>query len=201
MKLLTKTLVLLVTVVLFSMAGFANTSAIGAQVAPTMNVQVNVQSALSLTLSTGLAGTSCPITAGSGADYNVDLGNVNALMDNPGNCAAFLGANTSGAVWATEYQLTPQFSGFTNSTANIRVNATAFANSNLRLVEGGTNTFLALQAPGAAVPAAPSTSHSFTTTNNGTALSRYIGVNVAPGSGAGSSGADTTVVTFTMTIP
>ena len=131
----------------------------------------------------------------------MNFGNVNALVDNPGNCAAFLGANTSGAVWATQYQLTPSYSGFTNSTANIVVNATAFANSNLRLVESGTNTFAALQAAGGAVPVAPSNAHSFTTTNNGTALSRYIGVNVAPGNGAGSSGADTTVVTFTMTVP
>jgi len=196
---LVKTLVLLVPVVLFSMAGFAATSAIGNTVAPILNVQVNVQSALSLTLSTGVAAGSCPITAG--ADYDVNFGNVNALVDNPGNCAAFLGANTSGAVWATQYQLTPSYSGFTNSTANIVVNATAFANSNLRLVESGTNTFAALQAAGGAVPVAPSNAHSFTTTNNGTALSRYIGVNVAPGNGAGSSGADTTVVTFTMTVP
>ena len=133
---LVKTLVLLVPVVLFSMVGFAVTSAIGNTVAPILNVQVNVQSALSLTLSTGVAAGSCPITAG--ADYDVNFGNVNALVDNPGNCAAFLGANTSGAVWATQYQLTPSYSGFTNSTANIVVNATAFANSNLRLVESGT---------------------------------------------------------------
>jgi hypothetical protein len=203
MKLLTKKLVLLVAVMLFSVAGFAATSAVNAtQVQPTLHVQVNVQTALSLTLSTGVAATSCTITSPgvSGEDYNINLGNVNALgIANGSNCAPVLGQNASGAVWATEYQITPSFSGFANSTANIVLNTTtAFSNAKLTMVEGATNTFAALQP--ATVPAT-GTTHSFTTTNNGTPLSRYIGVNVAPGNGAGTAGADNAVVTFTMTVP
>jgi type 1 fimbria pilin len=201
MKVSIKTLVLLVAVVLFSAAGFAATSAVNAtQVQPTLHVQVNVQTALSLTLSTGLAGTSCTISPGATQDYDINFGNVNALgIPNGANCTAPLGANATGAVWSTEYRLTPTFSGFANSTANIVLNTTtAFANSNLTLVESGTNTFAALQP--ATVPAT-GTTHSFTTTNNGTPLSRYIGVNVAPGNGAGTAGSDNAVVTFTMTVP
>src|SRR5215510_6669200 len=138
MKLLTKTLVLLVTVMLFSMAGFAATSAVNAsQVQPTLHVQVNVQTALSLTLSTGLAAGSCTISPGATQDYDINFGNVNALgIPNGANCTAPLGANATGAVWSTEYQLTPSFSGFANSTANIVLNTTtAFSNAKLTMVE------------------------------------------------------------------
>ena len=203
MKAIIKTMVLLATGALFSVAGFAATSAVNAtQVAPTLHVSVNVQTALSLTLATGAAAGSCAITSpgATGQDYDINFGNVNALgIANGANCTSPLGANASGATWSTQYQITPSFSGFVSTSATVYLNTTtAFANAKLAMVEGATNTFAALQP--STVPAA-GTTHSFSATSSGSALSRYIGVNVAPGNGAGTAGADTAVVTFTMTVP
>lgn len=205
MKSLLKSLLLLVVVALFSLMGFAATQAVGASsLATTMQVNVNVQTALELTLSTG-TGSSCAISAGSGSDYQINLGNVNGLgLNGASNCASYVGmapqGSGQGAIWATNYQVTPSFSGFSGTTANIAVTAPAFTTSNsvakLVLVEGGSNTTAALTA----VPTAPgATTHTFTSATSGTALSRYIGVQVS-NAGTGFSGSDSTVVTFTMTV-
>ncbi len=203
MKLLTRTTVLLLAVALFSVAGFAATSAAGVNtVAPTMTVNVNVQTAVSLTVSTGAAVNSCLVTApGPGTDYSIDFGNVNGLgIGNPTCGAVTPGAGN--ATYSTNYTLLPVYSGFTATAATISVTAPAFThNTILSLVEGGTAGTMG------AVPTS-GTAHNVSGLASGTAVSRYLGVVVTAGNGlgafpgtAGAPGADSTIVTFTMTVP
>src|SRR5580765_5796874 len=102
MKGLTKIVVVLIAVTLFSVTGFAASQAVNAtSVAPTLHVSVNVQTAMSLTLATGAAAGSCAVTSPGpgGEDFAINLGNVNALgIPNGANCSTPLGSNATGAV-------------------------------------------------------------------------------------------------------
>jgi hypothetical protein len=195
MKLLTKTLVLLVALVLFSVAGFAATFATGTNtVSPTMKVNVTVQSAVQLTLSNGASGTHCIISAGAPEDYSINFGNVNGLGVGTPTCGT-VSTTAADATYVTDYQLTPSFSGFVGTTASIAIGATAFSNpGTLTLKEGAAAGSVA------AVPVAPAVVLNNAT--SGTPITRYLGVTVKNQNGAGAfTGADSSVVTFTLTVP
>ena len=198
MKLLTKTLVLLIAVVLFSMTGFAATFATGntssTSVSPTMKVNVNVQNAVQLTVSNGASGTHCVISNGSPQDYQIDFGNVNALGVGTPSCGT-VSTTATNATYVTDYTLTPSFSGFTSTTGSIAIGATAFTNPGaLTLKEGAAAGTVA------AVPVAPAVVLNNAT--SGTPITRYLGVTVNVQNGAGAFiGADSSVVTFTLTVP
>src|SRR2546423_5402626 len=195
MKLLMKTLVLLVVVALFSVAGFAATSATGTNtVSPTMRVNVTVQNAVQLTLSTGGSGTACAIAAGAPQDYAINFGNVNGLGIGTPTCGA-VSSTATDATYVTDYQLTPSFSGFTGTTASIAIGATAFTNpGTLALKEGATAGTVA------AVPVAAAVV--LNNAASGTPITRYLGVTVQNQNGATAfTGADSSIVTFTLTVP
>src|SRR5215469_13747039 len=109
-KPLTKCLLVLATagLILESTPAFASTSAANAtSISPTLVVNVNVQKAISLTLSSGAG---CAVNAAS--DFSVNLGNVDALGINTGGCATRIKPVTPGstnAVYFTDYQVTPIF--------------------------------------------------------------------------------------------
>jgi hypothetical protein len=171
-------------------------------VAPTINVSLNAQTAVSLTLATGSVSGSCAVSAGGGGDFSVSLGNVNGLGVGTPTCGSLASVTASNATYATNYQITPSYSGFTATTSTVSLTAPAFTNSGTLALEEGS-------AAGSmtAVPTS-GTTHAVAVTTSGTAISRYIGVQVsnANGSGAfpgtaGASGTDSTLVTFTMTVP
>jgi hypothetical protein len=196
MKLLTKKLVLLVAVMLFSVAGFAATSATGTNtVSPTMKVNVTVQNAVELTLSNGASGSHCVISAGAPEDYQINFGNVNGLGVGTPTCGTVSTNPGVDATYVTDYQLTPSFSGFSGTTASIAIGATAFSNpGTLTLKEGAAAGSVA------AVPVAPAVVLNNAT--SGTPITRYLGVTVKNQNGAGAfTGADSSVVTFTLTVP
>jgi hypothetical protein len=195
MRLHSKALLGMLVVLLLSSTGLAATSATGTNtVAPTLAISVNVQSGVELTLATGTSGPApCPINPGGGGDYNLSFGNVNGLGLGTPTCGAVT-ADASGATYATSYHLTPRFSGQSSATGSIVLTAPAFANpSILTLKEGATTPTLV------AVPAAPGPAQ-ITGLASGTAVERYLGVTVSNAS-PGFTGADTTIVTFTMTVP
>ena len=203
MKLFTKTLVLLVAVMLFSMAGFAATSASGASsISPTLKVNVNVQTAVQLTLATAAGAPNCAITSPGPQDYSIDLGNVNGLGVATGGCSQAVATSATNATWGTQYQLTPKYSGFTATGATISLTAPAFTNaSTLTLVEGNASGSMTN------VPTS-GTTHNFAVASSGTAVSRWLGVVVSNANGAGAfpgtaaaAGNDSTIVTFLMTVP
>jgi hypothetical protein len=170
-------------------------------VAPTLNLSLNVQTAVSLTLATGSDAGSCVISSGGGGDYSVSFANVNGLGLGTPACGT-VATNASSATYATNYQVTPSYSGFTASTAIIALTAAAFTHSGTLTLEEG--------AAAGAMTAVPTsgTTHSIAVSTSGAAIQRYLGVQVSNANGAsafpgtaGASGSDSTLVTFTMTVP
>ena len=75
-----------------STAAFAATTATGTNtVAPTLQISATIQSAVQLTWSTGTAAVNhCAVTPGTGADYAMSFGTVDALAINNGKLATSL---------------------------------------------------------------------------------------------------------------
>ena len=192
-------------VALSARTGFAATSATATNaLATTLNVSVNVQTAVELTIATGTGGlgTPCTVSAGGGGDFSISLGNINGLGVGTPSCGGVQAVTAASATYATNYQITPSFSGFTSSTATLSLTAPAFTHSaTLTLVEGATSAGMT------AVPTS-GTTHQILNNTSGTAISRALGVTVSNADGAGAfpgtaggSGSDSTLLTFSMTVP
>ena len=206
------TLAIFVTLLTMASTSFAATQAAGvATVAPTLNVSATIQKAVSLTLSTGATGgiSHCTVVAGGGApDYTMNFGTVDALGINAGNCNKFNPATpgVNDAIYWTDYQVTPVYTShtaFAATTVTAQVTTDFAAPKNVFIVRDSANsstvpvgtasfTAMGIGAPdtiGAAGVA------------SGTALTRFIGVEVKPTNAAGVlTGAQTATVTFTLTV-
>ena len=176
-------------------------------VSPTLQINANVQSAIRLTLSTGTAAvTHCAVVPlGGNPDYSMDFGTVDALGINAGNCNVFGPAvpGVDSAIYWSDYNLTPVFTGqsTTNNTIKEQV-TTNFTAADLSVVRDSANSNT-VPASAASFTATGVASADTIVTNaaNGTAVTRYIGVAVAPTNGAGTlTGAQSAIVTFTLTV-
>ncbi len=177
-------------------------------VSPTLQISANVQKAIRLTLSTGTAAvTHCAVVAGGGSpDYTMDFGAVDALGMNAGNCNMFAPATpgVSNAVYWSDYNLTPVFTGqsATTSTVTAQVTTDFAAPHNVFVVRDAANSN-AVPAAAAAFTAMGTGSADTIATNptSGTAVTRYIGVAVTPANGATVlTGNQSATVTFTLTV-
>jgi type 1 fimbria pilin len=181
------------------------------KVSPTLQVSANVQKAVQLTLSTGaVAASHCAVAAGSGTDYSMNFGTVDGLGINAGNCNKFSPTTpgVTNAVYWSDYQLTPLFTGQSVSTNTITAQVTttfggvANGTSNLIIVRDAANSS-ALPVSAASFSNMGSASADTIATNaaNGTALTRYIGIAVTPANGASVlTGNQSATVTFTLTV-
>jgi type 1 fimbria pilin len=211
---MTKKLALVLFVAALSAAAFANTTANNTNtVSPTLNVTANVQDAVQLTLSTGtVAATHCAVVPGAGTDYKMDFGTVDALGVNGGNCNKFAPATpgTSPAVYWSDYNLTPAWSGLTatNSSSITAFTSTAApAGVNIQVPSTGTDTNTTAGLTVATWTTIGNTAGTATPVVSGTVLSgggadgatvsRFLGLSVSP---TAAPGAVNAVVTFTMTI-
>ena len=165
-------------------------------VAPTLVVNATIQSAVSLILATGSSGSPCSISAGGGGDYNMSFGNVNGLGVGTPTCGTVT-STASNATYATSYQVTATYAGFSSSSGTaVVVTTPGFTHSSL-LTLGEANT---TSGPFTALPSSGSTV-SIPATSSGTALSRAISLTVANSNGGSSfTGADSATVTFTLTV-
>lgn len=194
-----------------SMGAFAATQATNATtVSPTLKVTATVQSAVSLTLSAGTsaAPTHCAVTPGAGSpDYTMDFGTVDALGINNGACNKFAPTTpgTTSAIYWSDYTILPVFtSQAASSGTTITAQVTgAFSSSNLTVMRSATPTDNTVPT-GVASFAAMGTSSADTIgaagVVSGTALTRFIGVAVAPTNGASLTGPQNATVTFTITV-
>ena len=164
----------------------ASTYATGTNtVAPTMKVSLTVQNAVQLTLATGTSG--CTISAGSGTDYQMSFGNVNGLGVGTPTCGVVAATTGSNATYATTYQLTASYAGFSSySGTAVVVTTPGFTNASiLTLGEAATTA-----GPFTTIPASGSTV-SIPATTSGTAINRAMSVTVANTNGGSSfTGAD-----------
>jgi hypothetical protein len=197
--------ILVTTLLSLSTQVFAATTAANAStVSPTMKISVNVQKAVQLTLSTG---SQCTVGTGSPQDYLMTFGNVDALGISVPTCGSVYAPTTPGqtaAVYYSDYKLTPSFSGQSGATSGT---VTAYVSTNF------TNTAVLAVVQANAAPASIASLTAMSTTSatptsvgttlaNGTAITRYVGVQVSVQNGASAfTGADSAVVTYTLTTP
>jgi len=196
-------MLLVVTPAVFAGTQGTNTNT----VSPTLQVSINIQKAVRLTLSTGTAAvTHCAVVNNGGnPDYTMNFGTGDALGINAGNCNLFGPANpgVDSAIYWSDYNLTPVFTNqsTTNNTitAQVTTNFTA-ANASIVRDSANSNTVPASAAQFTAMGVASADTIA-TNAANATALTRFIGVAVAPTNGAGTlTGAQSATVTFTLTV-
>lgn len=212
-----RSLFVIVTAVLTSAStSFAATQAVNvATISPTVNLSATIQKAVSLTLATGAtAGINhCVVVAGGGTpDYTMNLGTVDALGINTGNCNSFAPATpgSTDAIYWSDYQITPVYTShqtFSSTTVTAQVTADFAAPHDLYVVRDNSSS-------NAATVTTPSAASSFTALStssgdtigaagvaSGTALTRFIGVGVKPLNNASVSYVQqTATVTFTLTV-
>jgi type 1 fimbria pilin len=211
---MTKKLVLVLAMMALSAAAFAQKTATNTNKASaTLNVTANIQDAVQLTLSTGgVAPTHCAVVAGTGTDYKMDFGTVDAMAINSGNCNRFPPATpgSSPAVYWSDYALTPAWTGLTATNAS---SITAFTSTaapagvNIQVPSLGVDTATTGSLTVATWTTIGNTAGTATPVVSGTVLSggsadgqavqRFLGLSVSP---AAAPGAVSAVVTFTMTI-
>ena len=201
--------VIIVILAVMTTGAMAGTQATNTNtVAPTLQVQVNVQKAVRLTLSTGTAAvTHCAVAAGANPpDYTMNFGTVDALGINAGNCNQFAPATpgVSNAIYWSDYSVTPMFTSqsTTNNTITAQVTTDFAAPHNVFVMRDSANSST-VPASAAAMAAMGVASADTIATNaaSGTALTRYIGVAVTPANGATVlTGNQTATVTFTLTV-
>lgn len=204
-----KYLALLVAAMLITAtAAFAGTQNTNTNtVSPTLQLSINIQSAIRLTLSTGTAAvTHCAVVNNGGnPDYTMNFGTGDALGINAGNCNLFGPTNpgVDSAIYWSDYNLTPVFTGqpTTNNTITAQV-TTNFTAADASVVRDSANS-ATVPANAAAFTAMGVATADTIATNaaNHTALTRFIGVAIAPTNGAGTlTGAQSATVTFTLTV-
>jgi len=197
-------MLLVVTPAVFAGTQGTNTNT----VSPTLQISANVQSAIRLTLSTGTAATPhCTVTPTGGTpDYTMNFGTVDALAINAPTCGSVFAPavpGTDSAIYWSDYNLTPVFTGQSTSNNTITAKVTTnFTAADISVVRDSANS-----------PTVPTAANQFTAVSTGTpdtivtnatngqAQTRFIGVAVAPTNGAGTlTGAQSATVTFTLTV-
>lgn len=214
LKSFTKAGALIMVLAMAATSAFAATSATGAStLGTTLNLSANVQSALSLTLSAGTAtiggtlASHCAIGTGI-ADFTMDLGNVDALAISNGTCGGKIAPvtpGTSNAVYYSDYNITPVYTSqnpVSGTTLTEKLTTGFGGAANLAVVTAGNTAtvpsavsdFNPLTVGGSILAAAPVAS--------GTALTRFVGVSVAPTNGVANltPGSRTAVITYTLTV-
>lgn len=161
----------------------------------------NVQTAVQLLLATATGG----VTISPGSDFSINFGNVNGLGLSPGvNLTVVSGAG--GVTYGTPYLYKPSFSSFTSTTCSLKVYvSTNFAHPNTLKLQDAT----ALAGPYTNISTSVGSQSTITTTAaSGSSNTRYLGLFVSSASGAGAfpgtagaSGADSAILTYTLTVP
>ena len=170
-------------------------------ISPTLQVNATVTKAIRLTLATG---TGCAVAAAS--DYSMNFGTVDALGITAASCGTKFTPTTAGstpAVYYSDYTLRPVFTS--QSTSNNTITAyvsTDFASAAGLLTIVHANSVPAVIGDLTAMSKLVGTQTTVATNAaNGTAITRYVGVSVAPLNGAGTlTGAASATVTYTLTV-
>jgi len=206
-----KIAITIATLLTMASTSFAATQAANTTtVSPTLNITATIQKAVSLTLKTGTTGgiSHCTVVAGGGSpDYTMDFGTVDALGINAGNCNKF-NPTTPGnndAVYWTDYQLVPVYTShqvFSGTTVTAKVSTDFAAPKNIFIVRDSANSSTTPTGTSSFTAMGTSTADNIGgTVTSGTAITRFIGVEVKPDNGATVlQGAQTATVTFTLTV-
>jgi hypothetical protein len=201
-------LAIFATLLTMAPTSFATTQAANVTtIAPTMTVSATIQKAVSLTLSTGTSAAASHCTVAAGSDYTMDFGTVDALAINDGKCNKLAPATpgNSNAIYWSDYNLLPVFTSHTSasaSTITAQVTTDFGAPHNIFIVRDSANSSTVPTTVGQFVAMGTSTADTIGAAGltSGASLTRFIGVAVTPVNGAVLTGAQSAVVTFTLTV-
>lgn len=206
------TLAILATLLTMASTTFAATQMANATtVAPTLQISATIQKAVSLTLATGTTGgiSHCTVAAGANPpDYTMNFGTVDALAINNGNCNKFAPAvpGTNDAIYWTDYQVLPVYTShtaFSGTTVTAQVTTDFATPHNIVIVRDSANSSTVPANAAAMTPMGTGSADTIGAAGvaSGTALTRYIGVDIKPTNGATVlQGTQTATVTFTLTV-
>jgi hypothetical protein len=186
---------------------FAKENSNAATLSTTLKINVNVVKALRIVLA---ASGGCAVAdPGTGADYSMNFGDVNGLgvpdttSGTPCTTVEFDSVATTTPIYYSGYQATVGFTGNTttsNGTLTVYV-STNFGKTFLSMREGSSAAALQSSASAVSTNSGSPSTISSTLTNNQT-VSRFLGVAVVPNNGAATSvGADSAILTYTLTAP
>ena len=151
-----------------------------------LTISATAESALQIDIATAAGGATVTGATGetSTGVFSVSFGNVNGLgIGSPTSGVSITSRDSSGTLYTSPIKLTPYFSGFTSTTATVKVyqDATTSSNSQAAVREGS--------APGsvAAVPTTAGAANTVTSTAaSGTDITRYVGLFVSNANGGSS---------------
>jgi hypothetical protein len=204
--------VMFVLLMMASLSFAATQAANATSVAPTLNISATIQKAVSLTLATGTTGgvSHCTVTPAAGSpDYTMNFGTVDALGINAGNCNKInpTTPGTTDAIYWTDYQVKPVYTShqaFSGTTVTAQVSTDFAAPHNVFIVRSATatsNTTPVVASDFAALSTGVADTIGAAGVASGTALTRFLGVEVKPDNGATVlQGSQTATVTFTLTV-
>jgi hypothetical protein len=199
-----------VALALIASPAFAKENSNSASLTTTLKINVNVVKALRIVLATAAAAPNCAVAdPGTGADYSMNFGDVNGLgvpdttSATPCTQVEFDSVATTTPIYYSGYKATVGFTGNTttsNGTLTVFV-STNFAKAFLQMREADTAANLQNGASAVGLTAGTASTISSTLTNNQT-VTRFLGVAVTPNNGtAAAQGADSAILTYTLTAP
>ncbi|HEX8921632.1 MAG TPA: hypothetical protein VF766_09155, partial [Pyrinomonadaceae bacterium] len=136
------------TFVLFAMllvlgtaSAFAQGPSVTSPSTSNLTISATAQSALQIDIATDAGGATVTGATGENSTgvFSVSFGNVNGLgIGSPTSGVSITSRDSSGTLYTSPIKLTPYFSGFTSTTATVKVyqDATASANSQAAVREG-----------------------------------------------------------------
>ncbi|MCU1309590.1 MAG: hypothetical protein JWO20_715 [Candidatus Angelobacter sp.] len=171
---------------------------------PNSTIQDAVSIAFAQGTTTVNGGAACVVgnSGALGSDANFSLGTVDGLGVSTPTCGGLTAAVATGATsatYATSYKITPGFSGFNPLTtgATIVLTSAGFTNSSALTIKEGSSA-----AGMTTIPASGAT-HSFSTLTSKSSIERFLGLTILNNNGgavARFAGADSALITFTMTV-
>lgn len=171
---------------LFAFAGIA--AAQTAATAPTLQMNANVVTAMSLTISQDTANSGATVNSDAN-DFWVDLGDVNGLGTGSPSSGVSVAVSSSYATYTTPINLTPNFSGYSNNEkATIKRLA---GNSGDEMIAGEGST-------AANISSLPTTATTILSTlADGSLNTRYVGFHIDHGH---QTGAVAATVIYSITV-
>lgn len=144
----------------------------------TLTLTATVETAIQLNIAT--SGGGAVVTDGGSGAFSVPFGNVNGLGVGTPAAGVSVSTSVSGATYTSPVSVTPSFSGFTNSTATVKIyqDSSTSAASQSAAREGSSAAGVAV------VPTTLATANTVTATaSSAVAITRFVGVFVSNANG------------------
>jgi hypothetical protein len=182
-----RTIVLFATLLLLgTVSVYAQGPSVTSPSTSNLTISATAQSALQIDIATGSGGATVTGATGENSTgvFSMSFGNVNGLgIGSPTSGVSITSRDSSGTLYTSPIKLTPYFSGFTSTTATVKVyqDATTSANSQAAVREGSAAGSVAT------VPTTALTANTVTSTAaSGTDITRYVGLYISNANGGSS---------------